>query len=128
MTRHGTVKQAEAGPSAIAIVTGGSSGPPEAGSPHTQLYRQTFGRLAKSGVRVVGYLHVSYGRRPLQQALAAVRDWYAGYGDLLSGVFVDEVPSEVRRTRRRSLHRCRTAAAVAETEPAARGLGGCRFQ
>lgn len=93
----GPFTQEEAGPDAIAIVTGGSSGPPEAGSPHTQLYRQTFGRLAKSGVSVVGYIHVSYGRRPLQQALAAVRDWYTSYGDLLSGIFVDEAPCEVRR-------------------------------
>lgn len=95
MTHHGPCRQAQAGPSAIAIVTGGSSGPPEAGSPYTELYRQTFGRLAKSGVRVVGYIHVSYGRRPLQQALAAVREWYTGYGDLLSGIFVDEAACEV---------------------------------
>ena len=98
MTDHRPCKQAEAGPLAIAIVTGGSSGPPEAGSPYTELYRQTFWRLAKSGVCVVGYVHVSCGRLPLQQALAAVWDWYSGYGHLLSGVFVDEAACEVRRT------------------------------
>lgn len=78
------------------MVTGGSSGPPEPDSEHTQLYRQTFRQLAASKVRVVGYVHISYARRPLKQALAAVQQWYDGYGDCLSGIFVDEAACKER--------------------------------
>lgn len=81
---------AEAGPSAIVIITGANSGPPEPGHPRTDLYRRTFGQLASSGVRLIGYVHTSYGQRPLQEVIQAVQHWYAGYGECLSGIFVDE--------------------------------------
>lgn len=90
----GTV-QAEAGSAAIVIITGAISGPPEPGHPRTDLYRQTFGQLAGTGVRLIGYVHTRYGQRPLQEVLDAVQQWYGGYGECLSGVFVDEASCKV---------------------------------
>ncbi len=81
------------------VITGADSGPPEpcAGSAVADLYHATFRRLAKSGVRAVGYVHTSYGRRTLQEVLSDIVVWYAEYGECLSGIFVDEVVSQVRR-------------------------------
>mmetsp|Transcript_13883 Transcript_13883/g.41923 ORF Transcript_13883/g.41923 Transcript_13883/m.41923 type:complete len:295 (+) Transcript_13883:570-1454(+) len=96
-------EMAAAGALVTAVVTGGASGPPEAGGEWDSLYHDMFGRLAGAGVRLVGYVHADYGKRPLDQVLDDIALWYASYGHLLSGIFVDEVDSVNVTTSQRYL-------------------------
>lgn len=60
--------QAAAGEIVTAVVTGSAGGPPEKDGTDQALYSDVFGRLARGGVRLLAYVHVSRGRRPVQQA------------------------------------------------------------
>lgn len=59
--------QAEGGNKVKAVIVGPTSGPPIADDPNTDLYTTLFGRLAAAGVGLVGYIHVSYGQRPVSE-------------------------------------------------------------
>lgn len=92
---------AEGGDKVKAVIVGPTSGPPTADDPNTGLYTQLFGRLVKGGIGLVGYVHVSYGRRPMAKVLDEIKLWYSGYGSILSGIFVDEIDStDIETTRR----------------------------
>lgn len=93
---HATL-QAKAGASAVAVVTGPNSGPPDANSRNITVYNDAFEQLTNGGVQLAGYVYMSYGQRPVEDTLSDIRDWYAQHSDQLAGIFVDEAAVEVRR-------------------------------
>lgn len=86
---------AKAGASAVAIVTGPNSGPPDANSRNITAYNSAFQQLTNGGVQLAGYVYMSYAQRPVDDTLSDIRDWYAQHGDQLAGIFVDEAAVEV---------------------------------
>jgi hypothetical protein len=55
-------------------------------------FAQAIERLSENGLIAIGYLHTSYGNRPLEESLQNAERWsklYKKYG--ISGIFVDEV-------------------------------------
>jgi hypothetical protein len=79
-------------------VTGGAStavmnpnsGPGAAANPD---YGQAVGRCHARGQRVVGYVHTSYGSRPLAAVRADIDAYYAFYPGI-DGIFVDEMSTD----------------------------------
>jgi hypothetical protein len=79
-------------------VTGGAStavmnpdsGPGGAANPD---YAQALGRCHARGQRVVGYVHTSYGSRPLATVRAEIDAYYSFYPSI-DGIFVDEMSTD----------------------------------
>lgn len=84
---------AKGGHAVKAIIVGPTSGPPAVDDPNTSLYNDVYGCLATKGVGLLGYVHISYGRRPVAEVLDDISLWYSSYGSKLLGIFVDEVDS-----------------------------------
>jgi len=55
-------------------------------------YRQVIDALRRSGGRVLGYVHTSYTRRPLEAVASDVRNWGQWYE--IDGIFVDEMTND----------------------------------
>lgn len=68
----------------IAIVVGENSGP----GPFDLALAAHIHELEAKGVLVFGYVHVSYGARPLGEVLEDITDWRVDYG--VKRVFLDE--------------------------------------
>ncbi|KAI8477185.1 MAG: Spherulation-specific family 4 [Monoraphidium minutum] len=73
-----------------AVVVGGTSGPgPE--RPFSQMHLDTWRRLKDAGWLLYGYVHCARGERPLHEITADVDSWVELYGDVIGGIFVDEM-------------------------------------
>ncbi|MCC7261954.1 MAG: spherulation-specific family 4 protein, partial [Candidatus Latescibacteria bacterium] len=66
-----------------------ASGPGEKGIPD---YARAVDSLRTAGGRVIGYVHTSYGQRPLAEVLAEVDAYYQRYA--LDGIFFDETTGD----------------------------------
>ncbi len=66
-----------------------NSGPGTASNPD---YVRTVHDAQQAGITVLGYVHTSYGARPLAEVLADVSSYYTWYG--VDGVFVDEASTD----------------------------------
>jgi Spherulation-specific family 4 len=87
--------QAKAGGSAIAIVTGADSGPPDPNSRDILQYNDGFKQLSDAGVGLAGYVSTKYGARALSDVVADVSAWYDQHGGQMAGIFLDEYPAKV---------------------------------
>ena len=88
--------QAKAGASAVAIVTGADSGPPDPNSRDILTYDAAFKQLSDAGVGLAGYVSTSYGARPQADVIADIRAWYDQHSGQMSGIFLDEFAEKVR--------------------------------
>ena len=87
--------QAKAGGSAVAIVTGADSGPPDPNSRDILQYDAAFKQLSDAGVGLAGYVSTKYGARPLADVTADIRAWYDQHSGQISGIFLDEYAQQV---------------------------------
>jgi hypothetical protein len=81
-----SAKQAHPAVPVIAIVNP-SNGPGGAQDPS---YTTGINKLVAAGVKVIGYVHTSYGSRPASQAQAEMDQWHSWYPGV-SGIFFDEM-------------------------------------
>jgi len=79
-------KQAHPSVPVIAIVNP-SNGPGGALDPN---YATGINKLTAAGVKVIGYVHTSYGSRPASQAQAEMDQWHSWYPGV-TGIFFDEM-------------------------------------
>jgi hypothetical protein len=77
---------ASAHPGRVVAIGNPASGP---GSSLDPTYYGTFLNFRAAGGRLIGYVHTSYGARPIAQVKADVDAWYAMYP--VQGIFVDEM-------------------------------------
>ncbi len=83
---------AVSGPASVkrTLILNPSSGP---GSQQDPAYVDTVARARAAGARVVGYVHTSYGTRPLDVVADEVARYHSWYG--VVDIFFDEVSSSV---------------------------------
>lgn len=79
-----------AAPTVALLVANPASGPGTAADPQ---YTQAIATAHGAGQSVVGYVHTSYGMRPIAQVEADADAWYAFYPDV-DGIFVDETSTD----------------------------------
>ncbi len=79
-----------AAPTVALLVANPASGPGTAADPQ---YTQAIATAHAAGQSVVGYLHTSYGTRPLAQVETDADTWYSFYPEL-DGIFVDETSTD----------------------------------
>ena len=71
----------------VVAVVNPSNGPGSAATPD---YTAGIARLTAAGVKVLGYVHTSYGGRPATQIETEIDDWHAWYPGV-TGIFFDEM-------------------------------------
>jgi hypothetical protein len=79
-----------AAPTVALLVANTNSGP---GASAQTEYTKAIATAHGAGQAIVGYVHTSYGSRPLAQVEAEVDSWYAFY-PAIDGIFVDEGSSD----------------------------------
>jgi hypothetical protein len=62
-------------------------------SERLDVYAEAIGRCRAVGQTVLGYVHATYGRRPVTALMSEATAWSELYPDL-GGIFVDQVPSD----------------------------------
>lgn len=72
----------------VTVIVNPASGPGIAIDP---AYTQAIDHVRIAGAKVIGYVHISYGRRPIEQVRADI-DRYREFYDL-DGIFIDEMAS-----------------------------------
>ena len=72
----------------LQVIINPNSGP---GSGMNIYYRNNVRALQSAGAKVLGYVHTSYGKRPLIQVEGEIAKYMAWYG--ADGIFVDEMAS-----------------------------------
>ena len=72
-------------------IANANSGP---GTTVDSSYAAAINATANAGITVIGYVHVSYGTRPIADVVADVARWRALY-PRVGGFFIDEVPTSV---------------------------------
>jgi hypothetical protein len=82
---------AQLGSLARFVVVNVDNGPGAADDPY---YPEAVNGLSAAGVRTLGYVDTTYGRRPAVDVLDDVNDWMSRYP--LSGIFFDQVSSGLR--------------------------------
>jgi hypothetical protein len=79
-----------AAPTVALLVANPDSGP---GTAVDAQYTQAIARAHAAGQTVVGYVHTSYGARPIAQVEADIDSWYALY-PAVDGIFSDETSTD----------------------------------
>jgi hypothetical protein len=74
----------------IVAIANPASGPGERIDPN---YRDVINRASKAGVKVIGYVTLSYGKRPAADVRAEVDRWLE-FHPQIAGIFFDEQPSD----------------------------------
>ncbi|GAA2518624.1 spherulation-specific family 4 protein [Pilimelia columellifera] len=82
----------DSSPAGSAIVANVLSGP---GDTLNQNYLAAIQYCALAGQRVLGYVHTEWGRRSAELVHAEIDRWHGLYGSWISGVFVDEMATDI---------------------------------
>lgn len=72
----------------VTVIVNPASGPGNATDP---AYTKAVNQIRAAGAKAIGYVHISYGKRPIEQVMADI-DRYRTFYEL-DGVFIDEMAS-----------------------------------